>query len=365
MARTIVGVGDAKAVKRWAGKTAVDIAKKAYFERKFIGTDENSIIQRKTELESDAGDTISFDLAVQLRSKPIYGDNRAEGLEEDQKFLTDTVKIDQVRKPVSAGGRMTRKRTLIDLRQNAKDRASDYFSRYMDEVIFMYLSGSRGINADFIEDLTWTGHAGNAFTAPDTYHLMYGGNATAANNVDSADTMSRSLIERAASRATMMQAIDKDNARMVPVSIEGENRFVCLMSPWQTYDLRTGTNAGDWLDIQKAAAAAQGKDNAIFKGGLGMINNVILHEHENVIRFDNYGAGGITTAARALLMGRQAGVIAYGTAGGLRYQWEEVVKDYGNEVGISIGCIFGMKKSSFNSRDFSVVALDTYAANPN
>lgn len=364
MAKTIVGVGDAKAVKRWSGKTAVDIAKKAYFERKFIGTDSNSVIHRKTELESDAGDVISFDLAIQLRGKPTYGDNRAKGNEEQQRFYTDEVKIDQVRKPVSSGGRMTRKRTMIDLRGNAKDRASDYFARFVDELIFIYLSGSRGINEDFIEDTTWTGHAGNAIVAPDAGHIMYGGTAAAFNNITTGDKMNRALIERASAKTTMLQAIDPENARMVPVMIDGSEHYVCIMSPWQAYDLRANDTNG-WVDIQKAAAGAEGKNNPLFKGSLGMINGVVLHSHENVIRFNNAGVGTDVPAARALMLGRQAGVIAYGTAGGMRYQWEEEIEDYGNEIGIAVGCIFGFKATTFNSRRFGMLALDTYAANPN
>jgi len=32
---------------------------------------------------------------------------------------------------------------------------------------------------------------------------------------------------------------------------------------------------GQWLDIQKAAAAAEGKNNPLFKGALGMYRGVI------------------------------------------------------------------------------------------
>jgi hypothetical protein len=87
MSTTTIPFGDPKAVKRWSADLAVDVRKKSYFEQRFIGTSENSVIQRKTELESDAGDTISFDLSVHLRGKPTYGDNRVEGKEENPALL--------------------------------------------------------------------------------------------------------------------------------------------------------------------------------------------------------------------------------------------------------------------------------------
>jgi len=136
------------------------------------------------------------------------------------------------------------------------------------------------------------------------------------------------------------------------------------MTPFQEHSLRTDAGSS-WLDVQKAAATAEGRASPIFKGGLGMINNVVLHSHESVIRFNDYGAGANLPAARALFLGRQAGVIAYGNGGGgMRFSWAEDVDDYGNEPSVQAGTIFGVKKTRFNGKDFGVLAVDTYAKNP-
>lgn len=364
MGTTVIAFGDPKAQKKWSANLAVDTRKKSYFENRFIGTDDNNIIQRKTELETDAGDRISFDLCVQMRAKPTYGDARLEGKEESLKFYTDEVIIDQVRHAASAGGKMSRKRTAHDMRMVAKNRLGDYFARLVDELFFMYLSGARGVNEDFIEGLDYTGFAGNAFQAPDAEHLLFGGDATSKATLDATDTMTRVVIERAANKAEMMQARNPRVANMVPVSNGSDDQYVCLMSPYQEYSLRTASGA-EWLDIQKAAAAAEGRKNPIFMGGLGMINNVVLHKHRNAVRFSDYGSGSNVLAARALFMGRQAAVVAYGTAGGLRYTWEEETKDYNNEPTVASGFIGGIKKTRFNDADFGVIAIDTAAKDPN
>ena len=365
MSQTVIAFGDPKAQKKWSANLAVDTRKKSYFENRFIGTDDNNIIQRKTELETDAGDTISFDLCVQMRARPTYGDARLEGKEESLKFYTDQVIIDQVRHAASAGGKMSRKRTAHDMRMIAKNRLGDYFARLVDELFFMYLSGARGINQDFIEALDYTGFAGNAFTAPDASHQMYGGSATSKAGLAATDKMSVTTIEKAINKAEMMQALDPKTANMVPVTNGADDQYVLLMSPFQEFDLRTSSTTGQWIDIQKAAAAAEGRNNPIFKGGLGMVNNTVLHKHRNVIRFSDYGAGSNVKAARALLLGRQAAVVAYGTAGGLRYSWEENTKDYGNEPTVASGFIGGIKKTVFNSKDFGVISIDTAAVDPN
>lgn len=365
MSQTVVAFGDAKAQKKWSANLAVDTRKKSYFENRFIGTDDNAVIQRKTELETGAGDRISFDLCVQMRNRPTYGDQRLEGKEESLKFYTDEVIIDQVRHAASAGGKMSRKRTAHDMRMIAKNRLGDYFSRLVDELFFMYLSGARGINQDFIEATDYTGFAGNSFDAPDASHQLYGGSATSKASLTSGDKLTTTVIEKAINKAEMMQALDPKVANMVPVTNGADNQYVLLMSPFQEYDLRTNSTTGQWLDIQKAAATAEGRKNPIFLGGLGLLNNTVLHKHRNVIRFSDYGSGSNVAAARALLLGRQAAVVAYGTANGMRYSWEENTKDYGNEPTVASGFIGGIKKTRFNGKDFGVLSIDTAAADPN
>jgi len=361
---TTIAFGDPKAQKKWSGSLFIDTTKKSYFDRKFVSTEDNSVIQRLTDLESDAGDTIDFDLSVQLRQKPTTGDNRLQGKEENLKFFSDQVYIDQLRHGVSAGGKMSRKRTVHNIRKIGKDRLSDYWAKYIDEMNFIYLSGARGMNEDFTEEVTYVGHAGNPLQAPDTTHLIYGGVATSKLTLAATDKMSRNVIEKAAVGARMMRSTDPTTANMMPVMINGEAHYVTLMSPFQEHDLRTA-DAGGWLEIQKAAATAEGRNNPIFKGGLGMINNVVLHSHESVIRFSDFGAGGNVAAGRALFLGRQAGVVAYGSSSGLRFSWTEEMQDHGNEPVISAGLILGVKKTRFNDKDFGVVAIDTAAKNPN
>lgn len=365
MTTTVIAWGDPKAQKKWSTNLAVDVNRRGYFSRKFEGKGDNNIIEEKLEIASDAGDRVSFDLSVQLRQRPTFGDNRVKGKEEALRFFSDEVIIDQMRHPVSAGGKMSRKRVVHDLRKVAKDRLTDYWKAYLDEIKFVYLSGARGINEEFIEPADYTGFAGNALQAPDATHLLFGGSATSKATITTSDVMSKSLIERAIVRVKMMRSVDTEATNIVPIDVDGAPHLVVLMSTYQEHSMRNSSVAGEWLDIQKAVATAEGRNSMIFKGGLGMINNAVLHSHENVIRFSDYGAGANLPAARALLMGRQAGVIAYGTPGGQRFTWKEEMEDYDNEPTVVAGIIMGLKKTRFNNRDFGVLAMDTYAKDPN
>lgn len=358
---TIIPFGDARAQKKWSASLFIDTMNNSYWSKKFMGQGDAYIIQQLTDLESAAGDKIQYDLSIRLRAKPTYGDAKLQGKEEQLRFYSDEVNIDQMRHGVDVGGKMTRKRTAHNLRMVGKSRLSEYWSKFMDQMLFIYASGARGVNANFTEDVAWTGHANNTIDAPDSEHIMYGGDATAKNNLDASDKMTKAIIERAKLKASTMASTNPENQAMMPVMINGEAHYVCVMSEFQAYDLRTADTTG-WMDIQKAAAAAEGRNNPIFKGGLGMINNVVLHSHEDVIRFNDYGSGSDVDAARAIFLGRQACVIAFGASGGMRFSWNEEITDHGNAMAISAGIIAGVKKTRFNSKDYGVISIDTAAA---
>lgn len=376
MARTIVGVNDAKAVKRYSGLLAYDESQKSYFGQRFVGrgAEAEVPIQLLSELESDAGEQIAYDLLAELKMSPVEGDDILEGKEEAQRFYTDTIYIDQARCGVNTGGRMTRKRTLHNLREKARRQQSSWWARLKDELRFIYLSGARGVNTNFILPTGYTGRANNALVAPDTNHILYGGNSTAKSNmtneaagVAGSDTFDLRLVDRAKTKADSQGGGATDIPVLQPCKIDGEEVFVCVMHTFQEDDLRSNTGTGQWLDIQKAIATSEGRKSPMVKGSLGMYRGCILHSHRNVIRFNDYGAGGTYEAARALFMGSQALVEAYGSPGtGLRFDWHEEVRDNGNQVVISSNCTWGTKKVSFTTpigaQDFGVFALDTYAA---
>lgn len=379
MARTIIGVNDAKAVKKWAGMLAYDTSHKSYFNQRFMarGAEAEVPIQILTDLESDAGETISYDLLAELKMAPVEGEDILEGKEEGQKFYTDQIYIDQARCGVNTGGRMTRKRTLHDLREKAKRQQSSWWARLMDELLFIYLSGARGINPNFLLPIGYTGRANNALVAPDAQHTLYGAElnasgaeingATAFNNIDAADKFSLKIIDRAKTRADVQGGGATDVPVLQPCKMDGEETFVCVMHTFQEDDLRANTQPGQWLDIQKAAAAAEGRKNPIFKGSMGMYRGVILHSHRNAIRFNNAGAGGNVEAARALFMGSQAAVVAFGSPGtNMRFDWHEETRDNGDKVVITTSSIFGVKKVTFTTaagpQDFGVFSLDTACA---
>jgi N4-gp56 family major capsid protein len=367
MARTVVGLNDPKAVKRYSLDLATDVPKEMYFGPRFISTGKVPTlpVQQLMELESNKGEVINFDLSVQLRGAPVEGSATAKGKEEGLDFYSDSLYIDKVRKGIDCGDSMDQKRTLHDLRKVGKARQSEYWSRLFDEILFIYLSGARGINPDFIYPVGWQGRANNALTAPDSRHLLVAGKKTKATLANT-DKFDLALIDRFVAMAGTMGGGSQGVPRIMPIKIAGDSKYVCVMHDWQEYDVRTNATTGQWLDIQKALATSVGAKSPIALGGMGEHNNVVLHKHPNCIRFSDYGSGGNLAAARALFMGVQAAVIAFGSPGaGMRFDWHEEMDDRGERLIITTKAIFGVKKTTFNGLDYGLVAADTYVADPN
>ena len=372
--RTTIGVNDSQAVKRWSTALGVAVNKASYFASKLMGMGKETRlpIQRMDELESDAGEEVTYDLLMPMNMEPVIGDDTLDGKEQPLKYYTDKMRIDQVRGGVDLGSRMTRKRTLRNIRTDAKRVSTDWWKRLYDELFFIYLSGSRGTQTGYIWPANSQFFNVNALTAPDSMHLMYGNDATSKATIATDDGFDLRLIDRAVAKAETMGGDGSDEISMLPCEIDGGEHYVALMHTFQFDALKSNTATGQWLDIQKAAAAAEGAKNPIFKGSEGMYADVILRKHRNVIGFADYGAGANLPARRALFLGAQAAAISFGSPGnGLRFDWTEEVKDHGNSVKIGTNSIMGVKKVTYKSkdgnvsRDFGVLALDTYAKDPN
>lgn len=360
MAMTEFALNDPLAVQLWSKSLAVEAQKQQYFT-KFYGTGDNACIVVKNELNKSAGDKITVGLRMKLSGAGIEGDNliKDTAAEEALSFYADSLFIDQTRKGTKSKGKMSEQRVPYNLRKEGRDALATWWAEFYDEQAMIYLAGARGVNSDFITATGFTGRANNPLQTPDSAHIIYGGDATGKADLTSSDVMSLSVVERLVSKA------ETTDPMIQPLQIDGEKKFVLLMHTWQAYKLRTSTSTNDWLDIQKAAGQ-RGDGNLVYKNALGEYADVILHKHRNVIRFSDYGESGNVFAARALFLGAQAGLAAWGGASAQsRYSWNEEKDDRGNALAITAGAIFGMKKSRFNSKDFGVIAVDTACADPN
>lgn len=358
MSKTTVLPTDPGAVKVWAGKVAVDTANKMYYG-KMMGSEADSMpIVTKTDLESGPGDEVTTYLIAKLRGKPVEGDEKIQGREDKLTHYTHKMRIDKYRKAVNVGEVMTQKRVKFSIDEQVRNRLSDYLAEVSDQRVTMYASGARGVGNEITHYPV--GYAGfpNAFTAPDSSHLLVGtGQAKATLTAK----MGTEVIDRALVRAKKFFGTPGNAVRMTQISIEGGKHFVMLMGAEQMYDIRREVGDAGWLTLEKAKVTQDGAKNPIFTGGAAYYNGVLLDEVQHVVKFDDYGAGGVTPACRALFWGAHGVAVAYGMKGqkGQRYELSESDLDHGEEEVIITRVINGIDKTRFNGLDFGLISVDT------
>ncbi len=351
MATTEYGVNDALAVKLWAKKLFQEALKQTYAS-KFMGSGADAVIQIKGETSKSAGDQITIGLRMQLSGSGVQGDGTLEGNEEALTTYSDAVVINQLRHAVRSAGKMSEQRVPFSVREEARQGLTDWWADRIDTWFFNQVCGYTAQT-----DTRFTGN--NAVVAPDANHRVFAtGSDDQTVNGSSASVMTLTMIDRAVERAKILSPMIR------PIKMNGEDVYVMFLHPFQVYDLRTSTSAGQWLDIQKAAmAGSRASESPIFKGSLGMYNGVILHESTRVTNGVHSSTGAVQTSTRrAVLCGAQSAVVAYGKdSSGGEMSWVEEMFDYGNQLGVSAGMIGGLKKTRFNSQDFGTITVSTNA----
>lgn len=370
---------------------------------RFQSTNEMPIV-RCMDLSKAAGDEVDFDLINPIGGKPIMGEKNAEGLGDKMDFSQDSLRINQSRKPISAGGRMTQQRTPHQLRALARALGHNYMTRLSDQLALVHLAGARG----FANDIEWavplasdedfSSICVNAVRAPSkNRHFMSTGSGVEAikagsseitiattdvMNTDVVDSI-RTLLDGMPLPPPPVRFKDDQLAQDAPIR-------VLLVSSEQYTSLVQSTNFRTW-QANAMSRASMAKQNPLFMGEAGLWNGILIVKMPKPIRFfagnainwcasatattetttDLVPAAFSTTHAvdRALLLGGQALAEAFGKARqtGNPYFWSEKELDHGDKLEVLIGMIHGISKIRFlidhgtekQYTDFGVMAIDT------
>lgn len=358
--------------KLWEKKLFADVMRGLYFmDNGMMGSDENSIIQIKTGLMKEKGDTTNLSLTKRLSGNGVDGDSEAEGNEEEIQNYSESVVIDQKRFPVVLKGKLDEQTNSYDMRTDAKNKLKIRITEFVERQFFLKLGGVT--NASLTDHNGVTVGTGCSWSnTPDivpnsTTAAGYGARYLCANyatggggaaSMTSAHTLTPALITKAKTKAKLA------DPKVVPLRIKGKDYYLMFVHPWQADDLKNDAT----YNQARREAEVRGADNPIFTGALGVWDGVIIQEHEFVpflsvttSGFFNFGSTNSgtqygTDTARAILVGCQAGVYAQCVNPN---GWAEESKDYGNKTGFCTGLIGGIQKVQFNSTDYGVVTLDT------
>jgi len=359
---TSFGLNDSETVKLWekmlhkAERETLDIAP-------LMGKSDKAIIHIKEETEKGAGDRVTFTLRTRLTQKGIISSGTVEGNAESLSTYTDNILIDELWCNVGSKSQFTidAQRVPFNLRQECKNAASDWWVERKAVTFFNHVCGNTPMNTDGATSGTqYIGN--NTVTAPAsgtglTRHI-WGGTAGDDQSLSNTDLFILSLIDKA------VEAARTGNRMLSPVQVGGQQKYILYISERQARQLRTTTTTGGWQDIIKFAfSGVDWKKNPLYSGALGEYNRCILRVSQDVTT----GVHGSTGAAetdvhRAVLLGRQAAVAAFGRKGygPSKYHWNEELKDHKRKLEVSAHQIWGLKKAVFNSVDHGTLVISTH-----
>lgn len=350
------------------------------------------------DLSKSKGDEVSMDLFHQLGGEPIMGDDRADGRAESLTFATFSLKINQYRKPVDSGGKMTQQRTGHDLKMVANRMLSPYVTDLRDQVMLVHAAGARGdVPASKGGWLVPENKPGTNFSkvmvnpvTPPTFNRhFYGGDATAIDNIDSADKFNLRAINR------LRLQLGEQNVQMQSIRYEKDVAasdlpfFVLLVSERQWFDWQEDTDpnfGGAAFKRLQAAAVERGKlaSHPIFAGDCAYYENILIRRMSKDIQFNagsqvqvsnNDATASVTTKVpsvrvhRAILLGAQGIADAWGLTGkaekgGYFFDQRTEEQDLGNRMIHSVNWMSGFAKVRFQGSDqivtdHGVAVLDT------
>ncbi|EGG3070107.1 N4-gp56 family major capsid protein [Salmonella enterica] len=344
-------------------------------------------VVRITDLKKERGDEVSFSIMHKLSRLPTMGDQRIEGRGEDLSRADFSLRIDQGRHLVDAGGRMSQQRTKFNLASSARTLLGTYFNDLQDQCAVVHLAGARG---DFMADdviVPLASHRDfkeimvNDVMPPTHNRHFFGGDATSLEAVDSSDVFSLNLVDN------MALFIDEMAHPLQPVRLKGDELYgedpyyVLYVTPRQWNDWYTSTSGKDWNQMMvRAVNRSKGFNHPLFKGECAMWRNVLVRKYAGMpIRF--YTGSKVlvsnndlaattqqievkTNIDRAMLLGAQALANAYGQKDGGHFNLVQKKTDMDNRTEIAINWINGLKKIRFEDKtgrmqDHGVIAVDT------
>jgi len=336
------------------------------------------MVQKISELtQSEKGARAVITLLADMTGDGVVGDNTLEGNEEALRAYDIVVQLDQLRFANRLAGRLADQKSVVNFREHSRDALAYAMADRIDQLAFLTLAGinytlknsgaARSVlsSGQNLGDLAFSSDV----TAPTTNrHRRVSGNDITGGDVTaitSSDTLSYKNI-------VQLKAYAKDNYIRGIRGAGNEEIYHMFVSPQVMADLKLDS---DFL-ANVRNAGVRGPNNELFSGSSSlMVDGVMIHEFRHVFNTanattgtsSNAGAAGYKWGADADVNGSAcifAGAQALAMADIGLPEIVEDTFDYGNQNGISIGKIFGLKKPKYQSdynggvEDFGVIRLD-------
>jgi N4-gp56 family major capsid protein len=335
-------------------------ARNLSFINKFLGKDSNSMIQHITELKkSEKGARAVITLVADLEGDGVVGDRTLKGNEEIMKSYDQVIRIDQIRNANKNEGRIADQKSIVNFRENSRDKLAYWLSDRMDQMALQGLAGVSYANKpngaprvgselqylEFAQDIKPPTNRRFGRWNFTTKSIEWG---TGTSGITSTDVPAWELLVAA-------KAYAKDNYIRGIRDGGGEETFHVFLTPQGMARLK---NDPTYMANLRYAQTRDDK-NPLFTGSTVKVDGLYLHEFRHVPNtsgasgsalingggalHSKWGSGGDTEGFQMLFCGAQAmGMADLGNP-----EWVEEDDDYKNTLGISVAKTLGFLKPQF------------------
>lgn len=287
-------------------------------------------VVRVDELSKGPGDIVQVDCAHVVKLRPVMGDRNAEGLGASLKYSTKDILLDMATIPVSAGGKMTAKRTPHDMRKNATAQLARGIPAFRWQRALSFLAGARGFQdgTDWVlplaSDPEFADMMVNTIKAP-TYnrHFVVNGSNLTQGGLQLASLATTDLLKLG--HIDELAALwDEMTIKMAPIQIPGDPaagddpiKGILFVDPLVWDGLITETTSGynirtfEQNALKRASYDGLSK-HPLFSGQPLMWNGVLIRKMQFGIRFNASSAFNYVAAADRLTATETAGTVAAG-----------------------------------------------------
>ncbi|MCO8250288.1 N4-gp56 family major capsid protein [Comamonas thiooxydans] len=341
-------------------------ARDMMFIKRFMGRTQNAMIQIIKELtKTEKGDQAIIQLVADLVEDGVIGDNEREGNEEAMQSYSQVISLDLLTHSVRNKGKLADQRTVINFREQGRDKLSYWLANRTDQLAFLTLSGIgfayKNNGADRINSpFPQLSFAADVKAPTAKRSLMWDGTSLQQSSTAS---ITNAYLPNYRMIVDLIAYAKEHYVR--PLMDGGKQYFVLLIAPGTLAALKKDP---DYQRAVVAVATKAGTDSPWFTGATVTVDGAVLHEHNLVYTTKGaaagkkWGAGGNVNGTRTLLCGAQAmGMVDLGAP-----DWVEKLFQYDSQQGINVDKMIGLLKPQFHSiyddsvEDHGVVACDHY-----
>jgi N4-gp56 family major capsid protein len=324
--------GDAIRPDLWAKSLYVQAEKRTFWHR-FEGPEGSQMpIIRKDDLEKEVGDNVHFDIVLSLQGEGLTGDTDQgllDGNEEKLRFRQTSLTTDAFRHGVR-WSKLGKIKINHSMRQTGLMQLRKWVANKLDDRIFGELTGYKA------DGTVYTGQ--QTATLPDSYQKFVGGDATpTVAEVASGDVIDFDVISD-------LKALAVNDAEIEPIVAgdDGEEMYGLVVHPYVALGIK---KSSEWKQTQREARE-RGASNPLFRGAIGVYDNVVIYQSRRIPLLTDAGAGSVEVA-KNIFFGSQLLMRAY-----TYYpDWTEQYFSYGEEQGIGTFCVVGEKLITFDLTD--------------